>query len=335
MGFDSIESAPIPTPATTQAAAPVASVAQNSAQEKTQASVAAQTPAQPTAFSLGDAVSFIAAEPDLSNMAAADAAASGFAETTTDAEAGAGGTKTATGGAWYKNIFSNSPHSPEDVETKIGADMDGLAPKMGVMLSDALFPAFIATLKDEESAGKYKADDAQKLDLEAAWKYWLMTMGIRVTPGFYLIYIHGIIYGIPFMGGVAAYIQRVQLYGWHWPWSKSWKKKAAKMQSEIPGTRGPINQPPPAPMKVVHNEQASAPAPVQQSPPQQTAPPPPPPAPPKQMKKCLYTGQEFEVGKGHPKKSKNPDLVDGFIDAAAYYGYRNANGNLGNSSNKK
>jgi hypothetical protein len=250
-----------------------------------------------------------------------------------------GGGEKKSGGGLFSNIFAKTKHSPEELESKIGADLDGRGAKMAMMLSDTLFPAAISTLKDEESSAKYKADAEQKIELEAAWKNVLLAWNIRVTPGFYLAYIHGIIYGIPLLGGMAAYIQRVQLHGWHWPWSKKWKTQAQTFNDNMPGTRGPI-VPPPAPAPVsTPAPQTPAPAPVQTPAPAQpvmevvrerpSEPAAPAPAP-RRQKRCMHTGKLFYEGEGFPKNSKShPDLIDAFIDPSAWTAWRNTNGKMG------
>lgn len=260
-----------------------------------------------------------------------------------------GGGEGKSGGGLFGNIFSKTKHSPEELEQKIGADLDGRGSKMAMMLSDTVMPSLISTLKDEESSAKYKATPEQKDELEAAWKYVLMSWNIRVTPGAYLAYIHAIIYGIPLLGGVAAYIQRIQLYGWHWPWSKKWKTQAQTFNANMPGTRGTVAQPQPQP------QQAPSQAPQPAAPTPQTAPPPPPPPaapmevvrerpaepaepaqPARRQKRCLHTNKLFYEGEGFPKSSKShPDLNDSFIDPSAWTAWRNANGMMGVQSREK
>jgi hypothetical protein len=133
------------------------------------------------------------------------------------------------------------------------------------------------------------------------------------------------------MGGIAAYIQRVQMYGWHMPWSKSWKKKEADFKANMPGTRGPIEQPTKAPETgpvsaptSLTSAPAPKPAPVESAKPAE-----------KKIKKCLQTGRSFTEGEGFPKTSSTlPDLVDSFIDNSAWTAYRNANKLLGVKSSK-
>jgi len=327
MGFDAIEAVPLNETTTTKVvvdvvktpANDVPEVAAQAEAESAQNSDAKTASSGQKSFSLDDAVSFIANPPDLSNMEPAPDASEG-------AQAHAGNTTTKKG--VFSNLFSKAPHTPEQVEAKIGADLDGIAPKMGFQLSDAIIPALIASCKDEENGDKYKASEEGKESLVEAYRLWFIQYKVRITPEFNLLWQHGIVYGIPLLGGLTAYIQRVQLYGWHFPWSKSWKKKAQKMQAEMPGTRGPISQPttaapspPPAappqpqpvPMQVVREQ--TPPLPAQQ-----------PPAP---LKKCLYSGNMFETGAGFPKTGKNPDLIDAFYDMPAYIGYKNANKMMG------
>ncbi len=242
---------------------------------------------------------------------------------------------------WFKNAFSKAPHSPEKLEAEMGGDLDGLGGKMFAEMSDLFIPGLIGKMKDKESA-QFKADAESKEGLENAWNLYLRSKRVRVTPGFFLLYSYVRAYGINAMSAMAEWIGRVQLYGWHMPWSDAWKLKAQQLATAISGKRDTPQAHVPQPAPVAPQPQpAPVPQYVQPQPvlhvvqpePSQTLPP-PPPALPKRRKICLETGKTFDEGSGFPKTAKNPDFVDAFIDKSAFVAYRNRNNLLGDQVNR-
>lgn len=259
------------------------------------------------------------------------------------------GAKAAGKKGLFGNLFSEAPKSDEDLEAELGGDLDGIGPELAFEIGDAIFPSVIGVI-EEEDAQNFKADPDQKSKLIHAWTLFLKGHRVRVTPGLNLIIRNVQVYILPRLGSVLKYWTRVQLYGFHWPWSDSWKVKKKQMEAAQFGrvASAPVQQAPqqqqvapvyatPAPpppvytqpvMEVVREE------PVQQ--PQVQTPPAPvvTTAVPK-LKTCLYTGEKFREGNGFPKTSTNQDFVDGFVSMTAYRSYRNANGLMGAQAGKK
>jgi hypothetical protein len=233
----------------------------------------------------------------------------------------------------FSNLISDAPKSDEDLEAEIGGDLDGIAPDLAFDASQAIFPSLISSFKGEKDPSKYIATGNPAEKYKEALALWLKSKRVRVTPGANLVYRWAIAY-FPIFGAIMDYVDRIQRFGWSWPWSTKWKDEKARQEMAAPGNRGPIAQPQPpaAPPPPPRPQPAPAPQPVAEPAQEYYVPPVPAPAPPPvvpqsapvKMKACLLTNELFEEGKGYPKSSKsNPDLVDAFKEPGGLMGWKN------------
>jgi len=244
---------------------------------------------------------------------------------------------------WYQRLFGNDEgeivDGPEAMDTEASEEMYRFGGQMAADLTDMMSAKVNHTLNATGTELEYRAPDEGRAKMASAWELWMRWKKVQVTPTTFLIFTWFTWYGMRFVFGMFAYMDRIRLYGFHWPWSDAWKLvRARKLGHDRPAFRtaaDPAPQPAPAaPAMHVVNEP---------EPPAHTEPPAPPaaPAPPDPAiaayawKQCKQTGKPFRPGMGYPRTSKKtPELIDSFIDESAFISYKNSHGMIGIQSNK-
>jgi hypothetical protein len=210
-------------------------------------------------------------------------------------------------------------------------------------VTDQVLPMFIGKLHDEP-AENFKADEDQKRGLARAWELYQRSKQMRLSPLQFLIFKITIVYGVNFLMGVFKWVARLQVYGWHMPWSDSWKQTAMR-NSLRPDLTPPMAAPTDFAQAQPQNVAMAQPAPMPQTPPPPPVPPkpapavPPQPAPVVNYKSCQQTAKVFRAGEGYPQPQHKtaerfPELVDKFIDKAAFMAYSNKHGLYGQGGKK-
>lgn len=235
--------------------------------------------------------------------------------------------------SWFDRMFGGRKDGPgvDEADTEMDDEMYQLSGGLGAEISDEALPRLISVMNDDSDHRKYKVSTDEKSRLARAWEIYLRSLKKRITPLQYLIGVHATIYGARLLGAFFSWFSRVQLYGFHWPWSEKWKIKAAKLAEKLevvhsnmhPGTGAAEEETAAAPPPKQGVETASGPEPDNSN-----------------MEECLYwqlkngdgveTPQYFKKGQGFPKSSKNhKDLIGKFSSHGAFISYLNATNILG------
>jgi hypothetical protein len=241
---------------------------------------------------------------------------------------------------WYERWFGGKDaDGPAQMEgnAEIDDEMYRVTAEAATEVTEQILTRVIGRLHDRP-ASDYLADPKQKTGVAHAWELYQRSKKISLSPLQYLLFKITIVWGIDLVLGIFVWVSRLGIYGWHWPWSDSWKRpsqktvrptmKPAMAQSMEQPYQEPINtaemQPTPQP----------APTPIPQPIPQGAPKPTPQPTPqPDQLpnyKKCLQTSRLFRTSEGYPQaKHKTgqsfPQFVDAFADRAAWMAYSNKN----------
>jgi len=317
-------------------------------------------------YTTEDFQKFFAQEPELPPLPGDDGPATATAhaamdDTATDATADAAGgladdaesASDKSNRTWYQRWFGKKDaDGPEQMEADMEMDdqMYAMSAQMATELTDTTLPLLIGRMHDQP-AENYKATEKEAEGIALGWELYLRQKKARLTPLNYLIFKITIVYGVNFVMGVFAWAGRIRLYGFHLPWSDSWKRTAfSRMKNDA--VHDAVDARPAAVNPDEHRDAPVAPwdrppqtapqaAPEQQ--PEVTAPSTerttsaataPTPRPQPHFKKCMGTGKTFEAGNGYPKAKhktgkNNPDLIDKVINQGAYVSWANLNNQMG------
>jgi hypothetical protein len=235
---------------------------------------------------------------------------------------------------WYERWFGGKDaDGPAQMEenAELDNEMYRVTAEAATEVTDQLLPMFIGRLHDRPAAD-FKADPEQKIGVARAWELYQRSKKMRLSPLQFLLFKITIVYGVNLVLGIFVWVSRLGIYGWHWPWSDSYKRPAQK--TVRPTMKAPMAQS----MEQPYQEPANtaemqptpqpAPAPTPQAAPKPAPQPPTEVIPPPNYKKCLQTGKLFRTGEGYPQaKHKTgqsfPQYVDAFADRAAWMAYSN------------
>lgn len=224
--------------------------------------------------------------------------------------------------SWFDRVFGGKKDGPAQIDAEMNDEMYQLSGKMGAELTDGILPDLIKGMHDDDSSDKYKATEKQKSNLAHAWELYLRWIKQTLTPLTYLLFQIFIVYGLNFIFGLFKWLDRIRVFGFHFPWSEKWKLKRDKMEQRHQE---------PAPTAPAPNPETKA-EPKSSTPAKE-------PAPPVEMQTCMYwelkngegvkTPKEFPKGKGVPKTCKQPELIGKFSHYKAFIAYGNATKKLG------
>lgn len=322
-----------------------------------------------TTYDTDSLTKFMGMEPELPPLPAPHGAVGGAQPDGGGAQPDAGG---AIGGApapdaspdtedtrkWYQRWFTGrGADGPEQMEqdAEMDAEMYAMTAEATTEITDTALPMFIGRMHDRP-AEDFKADEDQKIGLAKAWELYLRHKQMKVSPLQFLVFKIFIVYGVNFIMGMFAWVGRIGVYGFHLPWSDSWKnhghKRFRKMQAEdvtvqqsVQHDQQPQNaeqerkaapwetQPAPTPAPTPAPMPAPMPAPPIAPP---VSPPIAPPRPVVNYRSCKSgSGKMFRAGSGFPKTGvhkladKFPELVDSFINYPAFMAYSNKHALMG------
>lgn len=241
---------------------------------------------------------------------------------------------------WGQLFGSNDEEEsdePDLSEIELSDEMYDFTAEAATEITDMFFSNANDKLHATDDPTKWQATDPERSKLQKAWKYYVKAKQMVMSPGWYLLFTIFIIYGLGTLFGIIAYFNRIRVYGWHWPWSDSWKAKQNGMQWTAPKTNAASNATPERQQHSLSSE--SAENSVSETQPE--AKPQAPPVPRKdteqprnlEMKKCPITGQNFKAGTGYPRSGKlveqYPELKDKFATRSAWATYGNQTGLFG------
>jgi hypothetical protein len=245
---------------------------------------------------------------------------------------------------WYERWFGGKDaDGPAQMEenAELDNEMYRVTAEAATEVTDQLLPMFIGRLHDRPAAD-FKADEEQKMGLARAWELYQRSKKMRLSPLQFLLFKISIVYGVNLVLGIFSWVGRLGIYGWHWPWSDSWKhpKPKKRKPGEISPARAEylknMKEPP-----VWTDEMEEAlekglnpddfrpkPQPEPQTAPQPSPAPAPQTTPAPGYKKCAQTGRLFRTGEGYPQAKHKTgqsfsQFVDAFADRAAWMAYSN------------
>lgn len=244
---------------------------------------------------------------------------------------------------FFENLFSKPEEETEDTDepdlsqVEFSDEMYDFTAEAATEITDMFFSNANDKLHATDDPTKWQATDPERIKVQKAWKYYVKAKQMVMSPGWYLLFTIFIIYGLGTLFGMIAYFNRIRVYGWHWPWSDSWKQKQNSMQWTGPKTNAASNATAERSEHISSSEstEKSAPEPKNEAKPQA------PPVPRKdaeqprnlEMKKCPITGQNFKAGTGYPRTGKlvdqYPELKDKFATRSAWATYGNQTGLFG------
>ena len=226
----------------------------------------------------------------------------------------------------------------EDVE--MSDELYDFTAEAATEITDTIFSNANDKLHATEDPTKWQASDQERTRLQKAWKFYVKTKKMAMSPFAYLMFTIFMIYGLGTLFGIMAYFGRIQRFGWHWPWSDSWKEKQDGMAWKA---AEPVSAKSSATDLDHSTHLRTETAENTQNLADETAQPSAPSSEnsgiPAGMKKCRQTGEYFKIGTGYPKAGKmvekQPHLRDSFCSVSAWTTYANRAGLMGELAHRK
>lgn len=260
--------------------------------------------------------------------------------------------------SWYQRWFTGrGADGPEQMEqnAEMDAEMYAMTAEATAEITDTALPLLIGRMHDQP-AENFKATDEQKGKLAIAWELYLRHKQLKVSPLQFLIFRIFIVYGVNLMMGLFSWVGRLGVYGWHMPWSDSWKRKNQRLHRQPMAENMSVHESVQQPQPPQNAAEPRKPAPWETQPQPTAAPTPAPTEPPKtapestpinlpktgpNYRTCIQTGKMYRAGEGFPQLGKHkmaeqfPDLVDKFKDYPAFMAYSNKHALMGQGGKPK
>ena len=247
---------------------------------------------------------------------------------------------------FFGKLFSSNKDEEQDSDepnledVEMSDELYDFTAEAATEITDTIFSNANDKLHATDDPTKWQASEQERTRLQKAWKFYVKTKKMAMSPFAYLMFTIFMIYGLGTLFGIMAYLGRIQRFGWHWPWSDSWKEKqdgmAWKAAEPVSAQSSATNLADSTHLRTETAEKAqnSAPQTAQPSAPTSTE-----SGIPAGMKKCRQTGEYFKIGTGYPKAGKivekHPELRDSFCSVSAWSTYANRAGLMGELAHRK